>query len=220
MVFKRRKPKSWSLWLREMVYPTGGFRRAITYVVHRMRRLPDSPERIARGVFAGSLIGFLPLPGLQFIGAAILAWLMRGNIFAALLGTFNSNPITTPFFAVGAVALGHWLLGIHTPLSAEMVGEAFAQAGIDLWHNVIALFTPDRMHWEGLIQFWSEIYVPYFIGALLPGFALSAGFYYLTILLVRAYQHSRAAKAEERGERRRRLRQSANLAKMHKPAGE
>ncbi len=220
MVFKRRKPKSWGLWLREMVYPTGGFRRAVTYVVHRMRRLPDKPHRIARGVFAGCLIGFLPLPGLQFVGAAVLAWLMRGNIFAALLGTFNSNPVTTPFFAMGAIALGHWMLDIHTPLTPEMIGDAFAQAGIDLWHNVIALFTPERMHWQGLMQFWSDIYVPYFIGALIPGTVLSAGFYYLTIPIVRAYQHTRAAKAKERGERRRHLRKTAQQTKPHKAEGE
>ncbi|MBL9057515.1 MAG: DUF2062 domain-containing protein, partial [Rhodobacteraceae bacterium] len=76
-----------------MVYPRGGFRRATRYVIHRMRRVPDTPHRVARGIFAGSLIGFLPLPGLQFVGAWALARLMRGNILAALLGTFNTTPL-------------------------------------------------------------------------------------------------------------------------------
>ena len=119
MVFKRRDNRSVWAWLREMVYPRGGFGRAIRYVMHRMRRLPDSPHRVARGVFAGCLIGFLPLPGLQFLGAWGAARLIRGNVLAALLGTFNSNPITTPFFAVGAISLGHWMLGVDTPLSSE-----------------------------------------------------------------------------------------------------
>lgn len=208
MVFKRRTPKSWLLWAREMVYPTGGFRRAIRYVVHRMRRLPDQPHRVARGVFAGSLIGFLPLPFLQFLGAWGFARLIRGNVLAALLGTFNSNPVTTPFFAVGAMSLGHWMLGIEEPLSAKAILKAFEQAGYDLWNNVIALFTPATTDWSGLKVFWDTVYVPYFIGALGPGIVLSLLFYYMTIPLVAAYQKARAAKALENREKRGRLRQA------------
>ncbi len=212
MVFKRRDPRGWWAWLREMFYPTGGFRRATQYVFHRMRRLPDRPHRIARGIFAGCFIGFLPLPGVQFLGAAGFAWLIRGNIFAALLGTFNSNPITTPFFAVGAITLGHWMLGSDRPLNAEGIGAAFAQAGSDLWHNLVSLFGPETMHWDGLHRFWTDIYVPYFIGAIIPGLLLSLIFYYLTIPLVEAYQKARTAKFKERSDKRVALRQ--RLAKL------
>ena len=206
-------------WLREMFYPTGGFRRATRYVVHRMRRLPDRPHRIARGVFAGSLIGFLPLPGLQFLGAWGLALAMRGNVLAALLATFNSNPLTTPFFAVGAITLGHWMLGIDTPLSAESIGDGFGRAGAELWHNFLAIFGPGRMHWDGLSQFWSDIYLPYFIGALGPGILLSLIFYYITIPLVEAYQKSRAAKFKERSDKRTLLRNKlAALTLRSEPA--
>lgn len=218
MVFKRRTPRSWTNWAKQMVYPDGGFRRATKYVVHRMRRLPDRPHRIARGVFAGSLIGFLPLPGLQFLGAAGLTWLMRGNILAALLATFNSNPITTPFFAVGAIALGHWMLGVEAPLSYDYVVNAFANAGSDLWDNVRSVFTNETAHWEGLAQFWHTIYLPYFIGAIVPGVALSTLFYYITIPLVAAYQRARDAKAKDRAERRRKLKAAlADAAARFKP---
>ena len=191
--------------MREMVYPTGGFRRATRYVIHRMRRLPDEPHRIARGIFAGSLVGFLPLPFLQFLAAWGAAKVMRGNIFAALLGTFNTNPITTPFFAVFAMTFGHWLLGVEAPLSAGEIGRAFAHAGHDLWRNIVAIFTDDRMQWGGLIQFWHDIYLPYFIGALIPGFLISLAAYYITIPIVQAYQKARHAKADDRRERRRKL---------------
>ena len=206
MVFKRREPLGWIAWLREMVYPTGGFKRATRYVIHRMSRLPDEPHRIARGIFAGSLIGFLPLPGLQFVAAWGAARLMRGNVLAALLGTFNTNPITTPFFAVFAMTLGHWLLGVEAPLTAEGIASAFGHAGADLWRNFLAIFTTDTMHWGGLIRFWHDIYVPYFIGALLPGIILSLIAYYITIPIVQAYQKARHAKADDRREKRRKLR--------------
>ncbi|MDO9639513.1 MAG: DUF2062 domain-containing protein [Pseudotabrizicola sp.] len=207
MVFKRRDRRGWLAWVREMFYPTGGFRRATQYVIHRMRRLPDRPHRIARGVFAGSLIGFLPLPGLQFLGAWGLAWAMRGNVLAALLATFNSNPITTPFFAVGAISLGHWMLGIDTPLTAEAIGDGFGRAGTEIWHNFLAIFGPEHMHWDGLAQFWSDIYLPYFIGALGPGILLSLICYYITIPLVEAYQKARVAKFKERSDKRLALRE-------------
>ncbi len=205
MVFKRRNRRSVLGWMREMVYPRGGFRRATRYVMHRMARLPDHPHRIARGVFAGSLIGFLPLPGLQFLGAWGAARLMQGNVLAALLATFNSNPITTPFFAVGAISLGHWMLGVDTPLSSDAIGAAFGNAGSDIWRNFMAIFSDEQAHWNGLLQFWKQIYWPYFIGAIGPGIVLSLIFYYVTIPLVEAYQKARAAKSKERSERRGRL---------------
>jgi len=195
-----------------MVYPRGGLRRAARYVVHRMSRLPDDPHRVARGVFAGSLIGFLPLPGMQFLFAWLFARLIRGNILAALLGTFNTNPITTPFFAVFSLSLGHWILGGDQPFGARMIGRAFARAGEDLWRNFMAIFNEDQMHWGGLLRFWNEVYLPYFIGALLGGGVLSVFAYYVTIPLVRAYQKARAAKAEERSEKRGRLRGAIALA--------
>lgn len=207
MVFKRRDKLGWAAWLREMFYPKGGFRRATRYVMHRMKRLPDQPHRVARGVFAGSLIGFLPLPGLQFVAAWLASRLIKGNLLAALLATFNTNPVTTPFFAVLAMTLGHWIMGIEAPLNPEYIGRAFADAGGDLWFNFMAVFGPEHARWGGLVKFWNEIYVPYFIGALGPGIVLSLIGYYITIPLVEAYQKARAAKSKERSERRRRLKE-------------
>jgi uncharacterized protein (DUF2062 family) len=204
-----------------MVYPQGGFRRATQYVLHRMRRLPDSPHRIARGVFAGSMVGFLPLPGMQFVAAWLASRAVKGNLLAALLATFNTNPITTPFFAVLAMSLGHWMLGIEKPLSPEYIGLAFANAGADLWFNIKAIFGPEHARWAGLGQFWHEIYLPYFLGALGPGFLLSGLFYYLTIPLVMAYQKARDAKSKERSERRNKLREAlANAAAKLKHRGD
>ena len=79
-------------------------------------------------------------------------------------------------------------------------------AGRDLWFNVMALFGPEKARWDGLVQFWHEIYLPYFIGALGPAIVISAIAYYVTIPLVEAYQKARAATAHERGERRSRMR--------------
>ncbi len=221
MVFKRRDPLGWGAWLREQVYPRSGFKRATRYVVYRMRRLPDQPHRVARGVFAGFFIGFLPLPGLQFLAAWAMARLMRGNVLAALLGTFNTNPLTTPPFTVFSVWLGHWILGIEAPLNFKYIWSALENAGHDLWFNIMALFGPEEAQWDGLIQFWNEIYLPWLIGALGPAILISAIAYYITIPLVEAYQKARAAKASERKEKRQRLREAvAKAASRLKHRGE
>jgi uncharacterized protein len=213
VVFKRRNPRGIGAWAREMVYPTGGFRRATQYIVHRMRRLPDEPHRIARGVFAGTFVNFPPLFGIQFLTAAGLAWMLRGNILAALLCTFMSNPITTPFIAVGSMELGYWMLGIEAHLDFMYIVAAFADAGGEIWNNIRAIFTSEPTHWESLGTFFRTIYLPYLVGSIIPGLIVSTLFYYLAIPIVRAYQKLRANKTRDRLERRRRLRAAVHSVK-------
>lgn len=211
MVFRRRNQKTLLEWAREFVYPRGGFRRAAQYVTHRLRRLPDEPHRIARGVFAGVFVSFTPLFGFHFLSAALLGWVMRGNIIAALLATFVGNPLTTPFIAITSVELGHRLLGIDAPMDVMSIIAAFTNAGSELWDNARALFTSDVTHWENLATFFGTIFWPYLVGGLLPGLAVSLAFYWATIPIVRAYQKIRAGQAKARLEKRLRLK-SASMA--------
>lgn len=208
MVFKRRNPRTLLGWAREMVYPSGGFMRAIQYVLHRMRRLPDEPHRIARGVFAGVFVSFTPLFGLHFMAAALMAWIMRGNILAALLATFVGNPATFPLIAILSIELGHSLLGIEARLTPVAVLNAFTRAGSEIWFNLGALFTDDVTRWDNLAVFFQSIFLPYLVGGILPGIVVALAFYYGTIPIVRAYQKIRSSKARERSEKRRRLKEA------------
>ncbi len=203
MVFKRRTPRTPLEWTREFFYPRTGFRRAAQYLSYRLRRLPDKPHKIARGVFAGVLVSFTPLFGFHFFGAALLAWLMRGNILAALLATFVGNPVTFPLIAITSVELGHWMLGIEVPLSFLSIVAAFSNAGSQLWENVMAIFTAQPVQWDKLEAFFHTFYWPYFIGGLVPGLIVASVFYYITIPVVRTYQKIRAAKMRHRIEKRR-----------------
>lgn len=192
MVFKRRNPRSYLEITRDFLYPKGGIRRAIRYVLHRMRRLPDKPHRIARGVFAGTFVNFPPVYGVQMLSAALLAYVLRGNIVAALLATFLSNPITTPFIAMGCLKLGHWMLGIEVPLDFLSVYAAFSQAGVQLWHNFAAIFTDDIAQWDKLLGFFHYIFWPYVVGSILPGIVVSLIAYYISLPLIHAYQKLRS----------------------------
>ena len=192
MVFKRRDRRPIWKAVADFVYPRGGWGRAFEYVKHRVRRLPDTPEKIARGVWAGVFTTFTPFYGLHFIIAAIIARMMRGNILAALMSTFFGNPLT--YVPIGIVSLqtGHWLLG--TDPKAEIgvsLGEKFAGAGRDLWHNLTAIFTSARMDWHNLSVFYYEVFYPYLIGGIIPGVIAATVCYYLSVPLIAAYQKRR-----------------------------
>ncbi|NUB46660.1 DUF2062 domain-containing protein [Fertoebacter nigrum] len=203
MVFKRRNRRSLMENAREFVYPTGGFRRATQYIVHRMRRLPDKPHKIARGVFAGTFVNFPPIFGVQALSAIALAWVMRGNILAAVLCTFLSNPITTPIIAVGSLELGYWMLGRDESLTFLSIVAAFGDAGGELWRNFKAMFTDAPTEWGSLAEFWRRVYFPYLVGSIIPGLIISTMAYYITIPLANAYQKLRDKKLRDRIDARR-----------------
>ena len=192
MVFKRRDPKTFPRAMVELIWPRGGWARAFRYVKHRVRRLPDSPERIARGIWAGVFTTFTPFYGLHFFIAAFLSFLMRGNILASLMATFFGNPLT--YVPIGLVSLqtGHWLLGSKMTAEHERsFGGMFVDAGQDLWGNLWAWFTGRDVDWSGLTVFYHEVFYPYMVGGILPGVIAATVCYYLSVPLIRAYQQRR-----------------------------
>lgn len=197
-MFKRRTPRSYGQMASDMIYPRGGWRRAATYVWHRLRRLPDQPHRIGRGVAAGVFVSFTPLFGVHFLSAAACAWLVGGNVLAALLATFVGNPVTFPFIAVLAVSLGRRLLGLGGDPSPQMIFGEFTRASGELWHNILSIFGPERAHWGHLAEFFQQIYWPYMVGGALIGLVVAIGCHYLTVPVIRAYHRRRAKTMEDR----------------------
>jgi uncharacterized protein (DUF2062 family) len=192
LIFKRRDPKTYLRAAVEFIWPRGGWARAFHYVRHRLRRLPDSPERIARGMWAGVFAAFTPFYGMHFIVAALTARVMRGNIFAALMGTFFGNPLT--YFPIGLSALktGHWLLGTEMEEGAHRsFAGKFWDAAADLWYNLMAVLMGKPTDWRGLSVFFDEVFYPYLVGGIIPGIIASTVVYYVSVPLIRAYQHRR-----------------------------
>ena len=205
MVFKRRNPRGWVQTISELFYPRGGWSRAAQYVAHRVRRLPDAPHRIGRGVFAGVFVSFTPVFGLHFILAALIAWILRGNVLAALLATFFGNPLTTPIIAYSSVELGHAMLGVHRPLAFDEIVSAFSTATAELWRNTRALVTPEPFEFSALEGFFDTIFLPYMIGGIVPGIVAGVIGHYLTLPIVEAYKKRRSKKLRERAEKLRSL---------------
>lgn len=179
--------------------------------MHRLRRLPDPPHKIARGVAAGVFVCFTPYFGLHFALAAGLAAMMQGNMLAALLATFFGNPLTFPFIAAVCLELGQWMLGTPNVGPLPEVFAGFGRASAELWHNFMALFTPEVARWDRLGDFFWRVMWPYTIGGIVPGIFAAIAAYGLALPAVKAYQRRRIANLKRRYETR--------LRRVKKPAG-
>ncbi|GGH38824.1 hypothetical protein SAMN05444007_11150 [Cribrihabitans marinus] len=201
MVFKRRDRRSPVQAASEFVYPRGGWTRAFHYVKHRVRRLPDTPERIARGIGAGVFAAFTPFYGLHFLIAVLLARLINGNLLASLSGTFFGNPFTYVPIAVVSLETGHFLLGT-TFEEGQRRGlmRKIANASGDLRDNFLSIFTGREADWRGLHLFYDEVFYPYLVGGILPGLVAGVVCYWLSVPLIRAYQLRRRAKIKAKFE--------------------
>ncbi len=106
-----------------MFWPTMGWVRAAKYIKYRVIRLSDSNHKIAYGLALGTAISFTPLVGTHFIQVGVLAYLLRANLIAALIGTFAGNPWTFPFMWWAAISFGSYLFGLFGLPSSTALPE-------------------------------------------------------------------------------------------------
>jgi hypothetical protein len=189
-VFRRRTPKTWIIWFWHLLWPDGGWNRAFEYIKYRMKRLPDSPKRISIGISAGVFASFTPFYGLHFFIAIIIAKLLRGNMLAALSGTFFGNPLTYVPIGVISLSVGHFILGTNQPTSEEII-EIFVGAWDDFGDNLIALYVNEVMTWTRFEVFLNKVLLPYSIGCIIPGLIASGVSYYLCFPLILAFKNRR-----------------------------
>jgi len=192
LVFKRRDKQSFLRRVAGFFWPRTGWMRAALYVKHRLWRLPDPPHRIARGIFAGVFVTFSPFFGLHFVLSAMLAWLMRGNIIAALLATFVGNPPTFVVIAAVSLQTGHFILGRPPPGEVdEGMFRLFGYAIRDTFWNLWAILTGQTPEWGSLPAFYQEVFLPYMVGGIIPGLIAGIAAYYITLPIIQAYQNRR-----------------------------
>lgn len=189
--------------MREFLLPRRGFRRGFEYISHRVRRIPDTPHRIALGFSCGVFASFSPLFGLHFFYAAFLSWILRGNIVASLIGTIAGNPVTFPLIASVSMALGRRILGYGaTGRDFGRITDAFKQAAEGLWQGFTSLFGYGVADWRKLAVFFQDVVFPYYVGGLLPGLVAAIASYYLTRPLIAAYQAARRKRLLDRSRSR------------------
>jgi uncharacterized protein (DUF2062 family) len=137
-LFRRRVPHSWGRRVREILWPSQGYARSARYLAHRVKRLHATPHAIAAGFASGAAMSFLPAIGLHFLLSFALAWVLRGNLIAAALGTAIGNPLTFPIIYSTAYRLGRRMMsaGSEPPpdepeFDAMAEGEVLMREGLN-----------------------------------------------------------------------------------------
>ncbi|MEL6583990.1 MAG: DUF2062 domain-containing protein [Pseudomonadota bacterium] len=207
-MFKRRRPLTILQKAREFIYPRNGIMRALGYLGHRLRRLPDSPHKIALGLASGVFVSFSPMFGFHFIYAALVAWIVRGNVLASLIGTFFGNPLTFPIIAGISLWFGRTVLGLGSATEGtefEVIAIAFAKAFLGAWQAAKSIFAEVEAPYALLSDFFFDLFVPYFLGGIIPGLIAGVTIYAIGVPLVDAYQKRRKRRFELRRARREKL---------------
>jgi len=211
MVFKRRIPLSFLRRLRNLFMPATGWRRAMNYLGHRVKRLPDSPHRIAVGIACGVFVSFSPLFGLHFFYAAFLAFILRGNVLASLIGTAMGNPFTFPAIVSSALWVGNRLVGGEGEHHGFVrIQHAFVDAFAGLWHSFTSLFGIGENELYRMGGFFTDVFFPYIIGGSIVGFFVAIATYFISLPLIRKYQKKRRDRLMARARARKAARLGAD----------
>ena len=193
MIFKRRDKRLTFGRLKELLLPKKGWRRALDYFIHRVKRIPDTPHKIAVGIATGVFCSFTPFFGLHFFLAAFVTYIFKGNIVAALFGTFFGNPVTWPFIASFSVKLGQIILG-YPVTNFETFLEHFVEAYDATIQGVKSLFGYGESDWALLYSFFRELFLPYFIGGFVLGLIAALFTYFVFRPIIYAYKVTRKKK--------------------------
>ena len=152
-------------------------------MILRLWRIQATPHSIALGCAAGVFAIFTPFLGCQMMLAALLAFTLRGNVFASAVGTFAGNPLTYPIIWGSTFAVGNLFLGDSAnaeigrfSTGAQALGRSLTEASPDA---VASAF-------EGL---W-PVLKPMALGALPLGGLTAACIYFVVRRLLQA-QHDR-----------------------------
>ncbi len=201
MVFKRRDKQSLYQRLRALFLPKRGWKRGFKYVGHRVKRLPDTPHKIALGAGIGIFVCFSPLLGLHLAMALVLVYTLRANLVASFITTMFGNPLTFPLIAAVSLNFGRIVLGRNTrDDDFQSLHSAFWQASTDAWQLVKSwLGLAERP--EGLGDFISNLFLPYLLGGTIIGVIAGAITYFVSKPIIGAYQTRRRAIMSKRREK-------------------
>ena len=192
-MFRRRQSQSSWQKLQAFIWPRKGFSRVFNYLLQRILRMPGSAYSLAAGVACGASVSFTPFIGFHLFLALMLAYVIRANMLATLIGTAVGNPWTFPLIFVLIERVGTSVLGY---LGVEQVSGLTAGAG-PVTGDVFSLIM--RMAVGGALL--SVIIWPLFFG--------------LTYWLVKSWRRHRQLRREQAWVRRERVMSAQDTRQEH-----
>lgn len=200
-MFKRRRQQPVHHRVGYILWPRTGWSRAVRYLGHRVLRLHGTPYDIAAGIACGVAVSFTPLVGWHFVLAAFFAWLIGGNIVAALIGTAAGNPWTFPFIWLWTYKLGS---AVGAGKGASEVAPNFTQVFADLMKALLRFDFGVGFFDKVWAVFW-----PMLVGAVPTAILVWLATYLLMRPVVATYQRQRILRR-----RRKALRRAAKAKKL------
>ncbi len=182
-MFRRRVELHPLRKLKELFWPSSGWKRSFQYGWRRVWRLSGTPHAIALGVAAGVFASCTPLFGFHILLAMLVAWVIRGNLVASALGTFLGNPLTFPFIFLLVYEVGTFMIGVPAGHVDPDIEGMVQQAGAF-----------DRL---------LPHIVPLLVGSVPVGIVSGCVIYAITRSGVEAYQSRRRKMLEQRAKERR-----------------
>lgn len=171
MLFRRRKLPRFAQRVRVAVWPRRSWSRSLRYLGLRLSRTGGSPHKVAVGFAAGVFAIVTPFLGFQMIIAAVLAWCLRGSVFASAVGSFVGNPISYPLIWLSTYKLGNQILG-----DGAVTGRIDFQGKAEAVWNGMKRFSWDAVS-ASLEAFW-PILKPMAIGSIPIGAAAAIVSYF------------------------------------------
>jgi len=185
MLFRRRNRTTHIERARLWVWPRVSWRRSTLYYVKRILRLSATPYAIAAGCAIGTFVSFTPFLGFHIALSVALAWLIRGNLIAAAIGTSVGNPLTFPLIWASTYQLGHVVLhgeqALHLPQFDQLLSLNFSLEAL----------------WRLIQTFWPMIEIMS-VGSLPLGLLAALATYAIVNKSVVAYQANRRKRLHSR----------------------
>lgn len=166
-MFGRKKELPLWMRLKSWLWPDMGWRRLGVYLLKRLTRLSGTPYSIACGFACGSAMSFTPFVGFHIALSMLLAWLLRGHLIAAAVGTVVGNPWTFPFIWLATYKVGQILLGSAEAApwpAVTMFKHVVTDFGELIWPTLMGENT-----WDALKQVMLDVRAliwPMFIGSI------------------------------------------------------
>ena len=185
-MFKRRNQKTLGGKILGLLWPAIGWRRAYSYTMRRLARLPGSVYSIAGGFACGAAMSFTPFVGLHFVLAGILAWTIRTNVIASVIGTAVGNPWTFPFIWTWLYQTGTWMVS----------GERLETAAKPEFSEIFGRMLQALVSWDVpyLLETTAPVFWPMFVSSLPTAFVVWWVFYLPLKYTIQGYQGRRFRK--------------------------